>query len=117
VTAGLNKGEAHNAMARAVCLNRLGEIRDRSFENQRHRASGLNLIVAAIMLWNTVYLERAASLLAKSHPLDPSLLQHVSPLGWEHVNLTGDYTWHSNKRVAKGGFRSLLLPKNGFAAP
>jgi TnpA family transposase len=117
VTAGLNKGEAHNAMARAVCLNRLGEIRDRSFENQRHRASGLNLIVAAITLWNTVYLERAASLLAKSHPLDPSLLQHVSPLGWEHVNLTGDYTWHSNKRVAKGGFRPLRLPRNGFGAP
>src|SRR5262249_52370437 len=43
VTAGLNKGEAHNALARAVYFNRLGEIRDRSFENQRHRASGLNL--------------------------------------------------------------------------
>ncbi len=82
VTAGLNKGEAHNAMARAVCFNRLGEIRDRSFENQRHRASGLNLVVAAITLWNTVYLERAASLLPKYHPLGPSLLQHVSPLGW-----------------------------------
>jgi TnpA family transposase len=58
VTAALNKGEAHNALARAVCFNRLGEIRDRSFENQRHRASGLNLLVAAITLWNTVYLER-----------------------------------------------------------
>jgi len=117
VTAGLNKGEAHNAMARAACFNRLGEIRDRSFENQRHRASGLNLIVAAITLWNTVYLERAASLLQKYHPLDPSLLQHVSPLGWKHVNLTGDYTWHSNKRVAKGGFRPLRIPRNGFGAP
>jgi TnpA family transposase len=26
-------------------FNRLGEIRDRSFENQRYRASGLNLVV------------------------------------------------------------------------
>ena len=60
VTAGLNKGEARNALARAVFFNRLGEIRDRSFENQRYRASGLNLVVAAITLWNTVYLERAA---------------------------------------------------------
>jgi hypothetical protein len=39
VTAGLNKGEARNSLARAVFFNRLGEIRDRSFENQRHRAS------------------------------------------------------------------------------
>lgn len=56
---GLNKGEARNALARAVFFNRLGELRDRTYENQRHRASGLNLVVAAIVLWNTVYLERA----------------------------------------------------------
>ncbi|HDX1837168.1 TPA: hypothetical protein RN794_005124, partial [Escherichia coli] len=28
-------------------FNRLGEIRDRSFEQQRYRASGLNLVTAA----------------------------------------------------------------------
>ncbi|HDD8738138.1 TPA: Tn3 family transposase, partial [Escherichia coli] len=33
-------------------------MRDRSFEQQRYRASGLNLVTAAIVLWNTVYLER-----------------------------------------------------------
>ncbi len=46
--ANLNKGEAHNALARAVFFNRLGKLRGRTFENQRHRASGLNLIVSAI---------------------------------------------------------------------
>jgi TnpA family transposase len=45
VTAGLYKGEARNSLAKAVFFNRLGEIRDRSFENQRYRASGLNLVV------------------------------------------------------------------------
>jgi TnpA family transposase len=55
VNTGLNKGEARNALVRAVFFNRLGEIRDRSFEYQRYRASGLNLIVAAITLWNTVW--------------------------------------------------------------
>jgi hypothetical protein len=38
---------------------------------------------------------------------DPALLQQFSPLGWEHINLTGDYTWHTNKPVAQGGFRPL----------
>jgi hypothetical protein len=117
VTAGLNKGEARNALARAVFFNRLGEIRDRSFENQRHRASGLNLVVAAITLWNTVYLERATGQMTKSWQVEPALLQHVSPLGWEHINLTGDYTWHTNKRVAKGGFRPLRGPRNGSGGP
>lgn len=63
VQAGLNKGEARNALARAVFFNRLGEIRDRSFEQQRYRASGLNLVTAAIVLWNTAYLERATNAL------------------------------------------------------
>jgi len=54
VNAGLNKGEAKNALARAIFFNRWGELRDRNFENQRYRASGLNLAVAAIVAWNTV---------------------------------------------------------------
>ncbi|XFJ66292.1 Tn3 family transposase (plasmid) [Klebsiella variicola subsp. variicola] len=35
-------------------FNRLGEIRDRSFEQQRYRASGLNLVTAAIVLWKAL---------------------------------------------------------------
>lgn len=46
----LNKGESRNSLARAVFIHRLGEIRDRTYENQQHRASGLNLVVAAIIL-------------------------------------------------------------------
>jgi TnpA family transposase len=111
VTAGLNKGEARNALARAVFLNRLGEIRDRSFENQRYRASGLNLVVAAITLWNTVYLDRAVKALRDDRTVEDQLLQHLSPLPWDHIHLTGDYHWHANKRVAKGGFRPLRQRK------
>jgi TnpA family transposase len=117
VMAGLNKGEARNALARAVFFNRLGEVRDRSFENQQYRASGLNLVVAAITPWNTIYLERAVTLLGKSQTVDTGLLQHVSPLGWEHVGLTGDYLWHSDKRVAKGGFRTLRPPGTRLGSP
>lgn len=53
--ANLNKGEARNAPARAVFFNRPSELRDRTFENQRHRASALNFVSAAIILWNTVF--------------------------------------------------------------
>jgi len=56
VQAGLNKGEAKHALSRAVHFNRLGEIRERTFENQLYRASGLNLVIGAIILWNTVYI-------------------------------------------------------------
>jgi len=106
VHAGLNKGEARNALARAVFINRLGEIRDRSFEQQRYRASGLNLVTAAVVLWNTVYLERAAhGLRGNGHAVDDALLRYLSPLGWEHINLTGDYLWRSNTKTGAGKFR------------
>jgi TnpA family transposase len=108
VTAGLNKGEAKNTLARAVCFNRLGEIRDRTYDQQRFRASGLNLVIAAIILWNTVYLERAvAALRQHGQVIDEGLLPHVAPIHWNHINLTGDYTWRQNKRVEHGGFRPL----------
>lgn len=108
VHAGLNKGEARNGLARAVFFNRLGEIRDRSFEQQRYRASGLNLVTAAIVLWNTVYLERATQALnGHGEPVDGALLQYLSPLGWEHINLTGDYLWRQSHKLEQGKFRPL----------
>ena len=38
---------------------------------------------------------------------DDSLLPHLSPLGWEHINLAGDYSWQQNKQVEQGDFRPL----------
>ncbi len=93
-SANLNKGEARNALARAVFFNRLGELRDRTFENQRHLASGLNLVASAIILWNTVYLGRAVDHLRhQGSDVPDHLIAHVAPLGWEHVSLTSDYLW------------------------
>jgi len=108
VNAGLNKGEARNALARAVFLNRFGEIRDRSFDQQRYRASGLTLVTSAIVLWNTVYLERAViALKERGIDVDENLLQYLSPLGWEHINLTGDYVWKKSSKIKEVKFRPI----------
>ena len=113
---GLNKGEQQNALRRAVFFNRLGEIRDRSYENQRYRASGLNLVVAAIILWNTIYLQRAVDHLRgmgiKPMPED---LVHLSPLGWEHINLTGDYHWEADQTIGPDRFRPLRIRSTDLA--
>ncbi len=37
------------------------------------------------------------------------LLKHVSPLGWEHINLTGIYCWDTEQQMTEG-FRPLRLP-------
>jgi TnpA family transposase len=111
--AGLNKGEAHHALKRAVFFHRLGEIRDRTFENQGYRASGLNLAVAAIILWNTVYLGRAVDeLRSRGETIPDELLAHIAPLGWEHIALNGDYVWPTEP--LETGFRPLRNPRAEF---
>jgi len=111
--AGLNKGEARNALARAVFFHRLGEIRDRTFENQRYRASGLNLAVAAIILWNTVYLGRAVDeLRSRGETVGDDLLTHIAPLGWEHITFNGDYVWPTEP--LENRFRPLRNPRSTF---
>ena len=37
--------------------------------------------------------------------------KYLSPLGWEHINLTGDYQWKGN-RLAQGRFRPLRIPNH-----
>ena len=93
---GLNKGEAHHALKNALRIGRQGEIRDRTSEGQHYRMAGLNLLAAIIIYWNTKHLGHAVAA-RKRAGLDcsPDLLAHISPLGWAHILLTGEYRWKS----------------------
>lgn len=110
VTAELNKGEARNTLARAVAFHRLGRFRDRGTENQQMRAAGLNLVTAAIILFNCKYLGRAADLLrTKGTTGIDDVIGQLSPLGWDHVNLTGDYVFSDNSQLDSDGFLPLRV--------
>ena len=63
----------------ALFFHRRGEIRDRTFENQSFRASGLSLITAAIVHWNTVYLDRAIRQLRAQGAMSPTISSPTSP--------------------------------------
>jgi hypothetical protein len=74
------------------------------------KPGGLTLVTAAIALWNTVYIDRSVQAFSSdSQSVDPELLKYLSPLGWEHINLTGDYQWNG-RRPAQGRFRPLRTP-------
>ena len=105
---GRTKGGGRKALARVGFFSSLGEVRDRRVEQQRYRASGLTLVTAAIVLWNTVYLERATNAVrAHGQAVDDTLLPYLSPLGWEHINLTGDYHWDAEQTMRPDQFRAL----------
>lgn len=65
----LNKGEAMNALARAIFFGKHGELRERTLQDQLQdqlqRSSTLNLLINAISVWNTVYLSEAIKVLKK----------------------------------------------------
>ena len=91
---GLNKGEAHHALKNALRIGRQGEIRDRTAEGQHYRMAGLNLLAAIIIYWNTKHLSQAVAARQRARlNCDPALLAHISPLGWAHILLTGEYRW------------------------
>lgn len=104
----LYKGEVRNALARAVCIHRLGRIHDRSLQDQQYRASALNLVVSAITVWNTIYIEKAVEHLRnKGWEITDKHLEHLTPLGWEHISLTGDYIWNPNISTSLTNLREL----------
>jgi TnpA family transposase len=112
IQTSLNKGEAGNNLRKAVFFHRLGQVRDRAYESQQHRARGLNLLVAAIALWNTRYLEAAITALrGRGRTIPDTLLAHVWPLHWEHINLTGDYTWTATATGEPARLRALRLDR------
>ncbi|MGC5799336.1 Tn3 family transposase [Sphingomonas sp. NFX23] len=91
---GLNKGEAHHALKNALRIGRQGEIRDRTTEGQHYRIAGLNLLTAIIVYWNTLHLGHAVEARRREGLETPDhLLAHISPLGWAHILLTGEYLW------------------------
>ena len=69
-----------------IVLGRPGPHPRPFHDAQQKRVIALNLVIAAIVYWNTSYIEKAANHLRRERRLlDPYLLRHVSPLGWEHI--------------------------------
>src|SRR5262245_669590 len=92
VRRGLLKGEQLHALARQVHYGRHGQTDGRDFQQQMSRASCLVLILASIIYWQIQEIE---SVLRHWDPeadgINPALLSHLSPIGWENVVLYGEY--------------------------
>lgn len=88
---------------------------DHSHETQQYRASGLNLVIAAIVYWNSTDMAVAVAhlrLIGESVPDD--LLAHTSPVGWEHIAFSGDFLW--DRAALAANRKPLNLSPNSRAA-
>ncbi len=94
----LNRGEERHRLARAVFHGKRGELRQRYREGQEDQLGALGLVVNAIVLWNTLYINAALqSLEGEGFPIKPEDVARLSPLISDHINLLGRYASRSRK--------------------
>jgi TnpA family transposase len=108
VLLGLNKGESLHSLARKMFFGGKGELRDHTYEDQLNAASSLNLLLAAIIVWNTVHLQACVNRLrADGMEVNDRDLRFLSPLMQRHINIYGRYTFDAEKYADAPGPEKL----------
>ena len=78
-------------------------------EGQEDQLVTLGLVVNAVVIWNTKYMELALDAIKQTGEMVlDSDVQRLSPLGYEHINIVGRYSFVLPKEIENGGLRSLL---------
>ena len=117
----LNRHEARHNLARELFHGDRGRVRKRYREGQEDQLSSLGLVLNAVCLWNTLYLDRAVSrLIEQGAEVRDEDLARVSPLMHSHVRLLGRYHFRLDEAVEGGGMRPLRdpdAPEDGFGPP
>jgi len=89
---GLLKVEQLHALARDVFYGKRGRINARELQDQMNSCSCLTLIVACIVYWQAKEIARVVKDCDPvGNDIDVSLLEHISPIGWDNVVLYGQY--------------------------
>lgn len=104
----LNRGEGRHSVARAVFHGQRGELRQRYREGQEDQLGALGLVVNAIVLWNTLYMEAALKQIqAGQMPVAAADIARLSPLVHRHINFQGRYSFALAEAIARGALRPL----------
>jgi TnpA family transposase len=108
----LNRGEGRHAVSRVVFHGQRGELRQRYREGQEDQLSALGLVVNIIVLWNTTYLDQALTQLhVEGLRATDEDIARLSPLGYDHLNFLGRYTFALPEEIQRGGYRPLRVPE------
>ena len=107
----LKRGEGRHSVARAVFHGQRGELRQRYREGQEDQLGALGLVVNAIVLWNTLYMEAALhQLRTAGFEVKAEDVARLSPLLYKPINFQGRYSCALSEAVAQGGLRPLRDP-------
>jgi TnpA family transposase len=108
----LNRGERRHRLARAVFHGRSGELRQKYREGQEDQLGALGLVVNIIVLWNTLYMNKAIEhLRATGIEVRDEDIERLTPLGYEYIRLIGRYDFTLRTKPERGGLRPLRQPE------
>ena len=115
ITVQLNKGEALHALRRGVFIANEGKIRKRNQEDQLNQAASLNLVVNAITIWNTVYMQAALEELKnEGYEINEDDIKNLSPARSEHINMYGRFYFNVEEGLKRKSLRKLRKPTTDF---
>ncbi len=104
----LNRAEGRHDLARAVFHGRRGDLHQAYRTGQEDQLGALGLVVNAIALFNTRYMDRAVThVRGRGRSIDDHDLERLSPLVREHIELHGRYSFSLPEAVLSGELRPL----------
>jgi TnpA family transposase len=109
----LNRQERRHGLGRALFHGQRGELRQRYREGQEDQLGALGLVLNAIVLWNTRYMDAAlVHLRAQGLDVLDEDMKRLSSLGYGHINLLGRYHFAVPEAVRRGELRPLRDPND-----
>jgi len=104
----LLRGEQRHRLARAVFHGQKGEVRQKYQDGQEDQLGALGLMVNMIVLWNTLYMNKALEYLkVGGMKLREEDIRRLTPLGYDHIRLLGRYDFTLREKPEAGGLRPL----------
>jgi TnpA family transposase len=86
--------ESRHRLGRKICHGNRGQIRQAYREGQEDQLAALGLVLNAVVLWNTRYLDAIVEHLRGSgQPVHDEDVARLSPLGHAHLNCLGRYAF------------------------
>jgi len=86
--------ESRHQLARRIFHGQRGELRQRYREGQEDQLGALGLVLNAVVLWNTRYMDAALSALRVSgYSVRDEDVARLAPLGFRHITFLGRYTF------------------------
>lgn len=96
----LNRGEFRHILAKWLFFANQGAFRIGDYEEVMNKASCLSLLSNAVLVWNTIHIDRiVAQLRADGNLIRDEDLARVSPLPHKHVSPNGSYFQSPRQRT------------------